>query len=517
MLFNSIQFLALYLPITMVGFFWLGARSKLAAAWWLAIASLVFYAGWSWRYVPLLLCSVGFNFVFGSLIARSSQRPLAARVLLAGAVAANLLLLGYFKYADFFIANWNWAFHQRVDPLHLILPLGISFFTFTQIAFLVDTSKGIATEPRFSHYLLFVTYFPHLIAGPVLHHKEMMPQFGSEATYRFSWHDVAVGLAIFAIGLFKKTVLADGIAPHVGSAFAAAGRGDALHLLQAWGGALAYSLQLYFDFSGYSDMAIGLSRMFGVKLPLNFDSPYKARNISDFWRRWHMTLSRFLRDYLYVPLGGNRHGSLRRYVNLVITMFLGGLWHGAAWTFAVWGLLHGAYLAVNHGFQALKPRLPRFIRTPRLAAVLSIGLTYLVVVFGWVFFRAESLPAAFAILVGMFGGNGIAIPDALLIRAPALVQSATAALGIRPELGGGTEFVVLWTKIVLLHVIVFAMPNTQQIMCRFQPALDFREPGGGSRLLVAAFDLRSAMAIGALGGLGLLAMSRHSEFLYYQF
>ncbi len=517
MLFNSIQFLALFLPITMVGFFWLGARSKLAAAWWLAIASLVFYAGWSWRYVPLLMSSVGFNFVCGLLIARSRQRPRLARALLAGAVAANLLLLGYFKYADFFIANWNLVFHQRVDPLHLILPLGISFFTFTQIAFLVDTSKGIAAEPRFSHYLLFVTYFPHLIAGPVLHHKEMMPQFGSETTYRFSWHDVAVGLAIFAIGLFKKTVLADGIAPHVGGAFTAAGRGDALHLLQAWGSALAYTLQLYFDFSGYSDMAIGLSRMFGVKLPLNFDSPYKAQNISEFWRRWHMTLSRFLRDYLYVPLGGNRHGLWRRYINLIITMLLGGLWHGAAWTFAVWGLLHGAYLTAHHAFQALKPRLPRLIRSPRLAVALSIGLTYLVVVFGWVFFRAESLPAAYAILAGMLGGNGIAIPDALMIRAPTFVQSAATTLGIRSELGGGAEFVVLWTKIALLHIIVFAMPNTQQIMGRFQPALDYRAQSGGQRSFVAAFDLRSAMVIGALGGLGLLAMSRHSEFLYYQF
>ena len=516
MLFNSIQFLALFLPITMLGFFWLGARNKSAAAWWLALASLVFYAGWSWRYVPLLLGSTSFNYCVGLLLTRNRHRPFASRMLLAGGITANLLLLGYFKYADFFITNWNLAFHADFDPLHLVLPLGISFFTFTQIAFLVDTCKGIATEPRFSHYLLFVTYFPHLIAGPVLHHKEMMPQFGSSSTYRFSWHDVAVGTAIFAIGLFKKTVLADGIAPHVGGPFTVAAQGDPLHFLQAWGAVLAYTLQLYFDFSGYSDMAIGLSRMFGVKLPLNFDSPYKARNISDFWRRWHMTLSRFLRDYLYVPLGGNRHGSLRRYLNLIITMVLGGLWHGAAWTFAVWGLLHGAYLAVNHAFQALKPRLPRLVRSAGLAAALSVALTYLATVVAWVFFRAESLTAAWAMLGAMLGANGIALPDALLIRAPQLLQSTAAAVGIRPELGGGTDFVVLWTKIVLLHVVVFALPNTQRIMGRFEPALDFRPPVRGHRL-TAAFDVRWAMTIGALGGLGLLAMTRHSEFLYYQF
>ncbi len=516
MLFNSTEFLAVFLPVTLAGFFWLGARSRVAAAWWLAIASLVFYAGWSWRYVPLLVGSVGFNFACSLLISRIKHPLTVRKAALAGAIAANLLLLAYFKYADFLIANWNALLRQPVEPLHLVLPLGISFFTFTQIAFLVDTYKGIATEPRFSHYLVFVTYFPHLIAGPVLHHKEMMPQFASPSTYRFSWQHAAVGAAIFAIGLFKKTVLADGIAPHVGTGFEAAARGDDVQFLQAWGAVLAFSLQLYFDFSGYSDMAIGLSRLFGVKLPLNFDSPYKSTNISDFWRRWHMTLSRFLRDYLYVPLGGNRHGRFRRYLNLIITMFLGGLWHGAAWTFAIWGLLHGVYLAINHGFRAMKPHLPRLIRSPSIVAVASTALTYFAVVLGWVFFRSDSLQAAYAMLAGMFGMNGISVPDALLVRAPAVVQSAAAKLGIAPELAGGTEFVILWSKILLLHVIVFAMPNTQQILGRFHPALDFR-PLSRRQPFVASFNRRWAVTLGALGGLGLLAMARHSEFLYYQF
>jgi alginate O-acetyltransferase complex protein AlgI len=516
LLFNSIPFLLFYLPVTLAGFFWLGARNRHAAAWWLAAASLVFYAGWSWRYVPLLLASVAFNFAAAQLIVRSRARQGLAKALLASAIAANLLLLGWFKYADFLIANWNLLLDQRAGLLHLLLPLGISFFTFTQIAFLVDTWKAEASEPRFSHYLLFVTYFPHLIAGPVLHHREMMPQFNEAATYRFRWSDVAVGSAIFALGLFKKTVLADGVAPHVGAAFRAAAAGETIHLFGAWGAALAYTMQLYFDFSGYSDMAIGLSRLFGVRLPLNFASPYKARNISDFWRRWHMTLSRFLRDYLYVPLGGNRQGPARRYLNLILTMFLGGLWHGAAWTFAVWGLLHGAYLAVHHAFRAGVRRMPGLRLPQTLAAVLSVGLTYLAVVVGWVFFRAESLGAAWQMLGGMAGANGVVLPDAIFIRLPEAARSALAAVGVRPELGGGTEFVTLWAKLLVLHAIVFALPNTQEVMARFDPALDFTPTTVRPRL-VAALDGRWALALGLIAGLGLLAMTRHSEFLYYQF
>ncbi len=358
MLFSSVEFLVLFLPITMLGFFLVGRVSRVGAAWWLAGASIVFYGWWSWRFVPLLVCSVVFNFVCGVAIAKlnASGRHAVAKGALVFAIAGDLTLLGYFKYADFLLQSWNAVSNSSVPLLHIILPLGISFFTFTQIAFLVDTYRGIARKPRFAHFLLFVTYFPHLIAGPVLHHKEMMPQFGHPSTYRFSWLSFGLGLSIFCLGLFKKTVLADGIAPHVAPAFAAAARGESLHLLMAWGGALAYSMRLYFDFSGYSDMAIGLSRMFGITLPLNFNSPYKASNISEFWRRWHMTLSRFLRDYLYIPLGGNRHGTPRRFANLIVVMFLGGLWHGASWTFALWGLLHGLYLVVHEAFKAVCER-----------------------------------------------------------------------------------------------------------------------------------------------------------------
>lgn len=376
MLFSSPEFIYLYLPIVLLGFFWLAKWSHRIAATWLTAASLFFYGWWNPAYLGLLMASIFFNYSMGVVLARESMRPPDSRrrFLLVFGIAANLLLLGYFKYANFFLDSTNAVIGTTWDAGEIILPLGISFFTFTQIAFLVDAWRGLAKEFNFIHYGLFVTYFPHLIAGPVLHHKEMMPQFGQSETYRLQWENIAVGLTIFAIGLFKKIVLADGVAPYASPVFDAAHAGETLTFLEAWGGVLAYTLQLYFDFSGYSDMAIGASRLFGVRLPLNFNSPYQALNIIDFWRRWHMTLSRFLRDYLYFALGGNRHGKSRRYVNLLVTMLLGGLWHGAGWTFVVWGGLHGLYLVINHAWSGVKQRfgLPtgrswtRFLAWPRL-------------------------------------------------------------------------------------------------------------------------------------------------------
>jgi D-alanyl-lipoteichoic acid acyltransferase DltB (MBOAT superfamily) len=263
--------------------------------------------------------------------------------LLASAIAVNLILLGYFKYANFFADNLNHFAGTALPIGQVILPLGISFFTFTQIAFLVDTYQGKVKEFNFVHYTLFVTYFPHLIAGPVLHHKEMMPQFAKRNVCHLNWDNVAVGLSIFVLGLAKKVLIADSLAEFATPIFSAVAAGGQPMLFEAWIGALAYTLQLYFDFSAYSDMAIGISLMFNVRLPMNFNSPYKATSIIDFWRRWHMTLSRFLRDYLYIPLGGSRNGKAQRYLNLMITMLLGGLWHGAGWTFVIWGGLHGFY------------------------------------------------------------------------------------------------------------------------------------------------------------------------------
>jgi D-alanyl-lipoteichoic acid acyltransferase DltB (MBOAT superfamily) len=404
-LFNSYEFLFFFLPLTVGMFFLLCARPwPRAAAAWLALMSVLFYGYWSPRYVLLLLSSVVVNFFAAQLMlrCRAENGRLTARHVLTFAVIANLAVLGYFKYANFFVESVR-AFGNVDIPLTaVVLPIGISFFTFTQIAFLVDTYQGKVREARFLPYLLFVTYFPHLVAGPVLHHAEMMPQFGRADTYRFQLDNFLSGATIFTIGLFKKVVLADGIQPFVGPAFDA-GPGHVLTGFEAWGASLAYSLQLYFDFSGYSDMAIGLSRLFNVELPLNFNSPYKSRNIVEFWRRWHMTLSRFLRDYLYVPLGGNRLGLPRRYVNLMLTMLLGGLWHGAGWTFVIWGGLHGLYLVINHAWQAVRARVGLDAIGSRWTTAAAVLLTFVAVDVAWVFFRAKSLDAALRMLDAMSG------------------------------------------------------------------------------------------------------------------
>ncbi len=322
----------------------------------------------------LLLGSIVFNYLIGYSLARGNDiGSLRRRHLLALGVAGDLALLGYYKYANFFIGILNASLSTSYSFAEIILPLGISFFTFTQFAFLVDAARGEAKEFDFIHYSLFVSYFPHLIAGPILHHKEIMPQFGKANAYRLNWDYLRIGLTVFALGLFKKVVLADGVALYTAPVFAAAEQGDVLNLFQAWGGALAYTLQLCFDFSGYSDMAIGLSYMLGVRLPLNFNSPYKATSISDFWRRWHMTLSRFLRDYLYVPVGGNRKGQARRYLNLMATMLLGGLWHGAGWTYIIWGGLHGFYLIVHQAWQAARSWLGHDLTPSRTSRFLWVS------------------------------------------------------------------------------------------------------------------------------------------------
>jgi alginate O-acetyltransferase complex protein AlgI len=516
MLFNSVPFVFGFFPATVVVFFIVARSSHLLAAAWLAAASLFFYGWWNPAYVLLLLGSIAFNYACGILLARAVRtggRDLA-RLALTFAVIANLALLGYYKYANFFVHIVADVTGTTLSLQQIILPLGISFFTFTQIAFLVDVYRGYAKEYNFIHYILFVTYFPHLIAGPVLHHKEMMPQFQQSKTYRLDWEDVAVGLTIFFIGLFKKTVIADGVAPYAGTLFAAPGQPD---FFAAWGGALAYTLQLYFDFSGYSDMAIGLSRVLGVKLPLNFHSPYKAVNIIDFWRRWHMTLSRFLRDYLYISLGGNRSGAVRRYVNLFLTMVLGGLWHGAGWTFVVWGALHGTYLAVNHAWRAMRAHLGQDVNhESAVGRCAARCLTFAAVVVAWVFFRASGFDDALSILRGMAGMNGVSIPNSLAVHlGPA--REVLVHWGVTLELGGGARFVLQYIWIAALLPIVFLAPNTQELLARYAPALDFPDNARTFSPLAWRPTAAWALMIALFTAGGLLSLSRVSEFLYYQF
>lgn len=517
MLFSSVEFLFFFLPVLLFVFFRLGARSHRLAATWLAAGSIFFYGWWNPVYVGLLLTSIVFNYLVGYALARGNDVGSTRRKrLLALGVICDLLLLGYYKYANFFIGTLNAAAGTTYGFAEIILPLGISFFTFTQIAFLVDAARGEAKEFDFIHYTLFVTYFPHLIAGPVLHHKEMMPQFGSASTYRFSTEFLTVGLTVFAIGLFKKVVLADGVATYATPVFSAAGHGETITFFQAWGGSLAYTLQLYFDFSGYSDMAIGLSYMIGVRLPINFNSPYKARNISDFWRRWHMTLSRFLRDYLYIPLGGNRKGTVRRYINLMTTMLLGGLWHGAGWTFVMWGGLHGLYLVIHHAWEKLRETLGGNTRQPtRAGRFVATAITFLAVVVGWVFFRASSFSAALAILHGMIGLNGAPLPDAIALHLPHAVPWLAQA-GITFTPGSGSEFVMTYLWIAALLVIVFFAPNSMEIMRKHPPALNFKADTPPSGMAWSA-ESRWGMVMALVLAGGLLSLARPSEFLYFQF
>ncbi|MDX5361243.1 MAG: MBOAT family protein [Alphaproteobacteria bacterium] len=515
MLFNSYVFIFGFLPVAVFGFYLIGrlwgARAALA---WLAGASIFFYGWWRVDYVLLLAGSMVGNYLLAGVIRGVAQRP--ARLLLGAGVAANLGLIAYYKYAGFLAGSLNAVAGTTIDLGQILLPLAISFFTFQQIAYLVDVSKGHIVERDFVRYALFVTFFPQLIAGPIVHHSEMMPQFARADAMRLKWENISVGLALFAIGLFKKAVLADGIAPHADSMFNASAAGEAPSLFIAWAGTLAYSLQLYFDFSGYCDMALGAARMFGIVLPLNFNSPYKSRSIVEFWRRWHMTLSRFLRDYVYVPLGGNRKGPSRRYANLMTTMLLGGLWHGAGWTFVVWGGLHGLYLMINHAWNRLATTiLPSPWRDGSLYGAAAWALTLIAVVVAWVPFRATDFPAAWRVFEGLAGFNGIELPGALA-RATGLSGDAFASLGISIVEGGGTAFVESWLMIFIFGMIALLAPNSVEITARMHPALEVG-PEWASRRLVWSASPRWAFACAALIAGGVLALPRVSPFLYFQF
>ncbi|WED42883.1 MBOAT family O-acyltransferase [Legionella cardiaca] len=409
MLFNSYVFLFAYLPLTILIAYFLMRFYSVAVVPWLLLASLVFYGWWDPSYLSLLLLSILFNFLIAKYIVHT-HLILRKKIALMVGITGNLSALFYFKYTNFFLQNANALFHSNFNFYNIILPLGISFFTFTQIAFLIDAYHKKVDKVNLFNYSLFVTYFPHLIAGPIIHHSDVMPQFKKMLQSKNSplLRYFIIGLSIFAIGLFKKVCIADILAPKVDILFQIPGKGYEISMLDAWTGALGYTFQLYFDFSGYSDMAIGLSYMLGIKLPINFFSPYKAINIIDFWRRWHMTLSRFFRDYLYIPLGGSRRGAVRKYVNLFIVMVIVGFWHGAGWTFILWGIYHGSLLILNHGWHALKSIVPlKYKFTPSKPMMLTLNFisrttTFFCVVIGWVMFRANDLATAKSFYAGMF-------------------------------------------------------------------------------------------------------------------
>jgi len=518
MLFNSYTFIFLFLPIVLLGFHLIGKQGhhRVAIAW-LVGSSLFFYGWWNPAYLGLMLVSIFFNYGIGVSLGGAPKQPNKKPILIFG-VIVNLGLLAYFKYANFFVDNLNNIAGTDIVLEQIILPLAISFFTFQQIAYLVDAWRGETKEYNFLHYCLFVTFFPQLIAGPIVHHKEMLPQFAKDVVYKLRSKHLAIGLTIFAIGLFKKVVLADGISVYASPVFDAAEAGVVLTFFEAWGGSLAYTFQLYFDFSGYSDMAIGIARMFGIRLPLNFNSPYKATSIIDFWRKWHITLSRFLKDYLYIPLGGSRQGKSRRYANLMITMLLGGLWHGAGWTFVLWGALHGFYLIINHGWRVIFKNK----RKTKFGALFAWTLTFIALIVSWVPFRAESLEGAGNILAGMFGLNGFVLPESYLGHLNHLAGLGNYLLAIGWEFGDAGLFkgVKEVAGLLLLLLISVAFPNTQQIMRRYRPAFETYQ-GEIKRLNYRWLEWRPTKTWGIFTAtifvLAVLGLTRVSEFLYFQF
>ncbi len=515
MLFSSYAFIFVFVPATLLAFHLANRLAGVRGALWaLVLASLVFYGMWDTRFLGLLLASIGLNWLTARGIAAAVAvgRDRAAGMALAAGICGNLGLLAWFKYAGFLAASVNSLFGSVLPIPHLLLPLGISFFTFEQLAYLVDVRRGAPAERDPLRYALFVAFFPRLVAGPILRYGEIMSQVPRSGRLQARGTDLAVGMTLFAIGLVKKALLADGIAPYANAVFADAAGGAAPDLLLAWGGVLAYALQLYFDFSGYSDMAIGTARCFGLRFPVNFNSPYKAGSLIEFWRRWHMTLSRVLRDYLYVALGGNRRGLARRHVNLMLTMLLGGLWHGANWTFVIWGALHGAGLIVNHAWAGLCVRAPRLQRAAGSAPGRLLGwlLTMLLVLVGWALFRAPDFGTAGRMLAGMAGLQGLAMPDAVLDRLPGL-----RALGITASDGSGSRFMLMWAWVMALGAVALGLPNSQQWLVNWRPVLEHVRAGPAVLQWRMTPAWSVTMAVVALAGL--ISASRGGEFLYWQF
>ena len=537
MLFNSQEFLVFFLPIVLAGFFVLaGTRQHRLACAWLTAASLFFYGWWNPAHVPLLMGSMVFNYLVGRSLAHRPSRPL-----LFFGVVVNILLLGYFKYTSFVAGSLDSTFSLGWSVPNIVLPLAISFFTFQQIAYLCDAHDGTAVEHDFMSYCLFITFFPHLIAGPITHHREMLPQFNDPETFRPRLENLSVGATLFIVGLFKKVAIADPLGERVRPIFSAAADGASLTLLDAWGGAVAYALQIYFDFSGYTDMAIGLGLMFGISLPPNFDSPFKARNIIEFWSRWHMTLTRFLTAYIYNPIvlratrarvragaslprrGRMTPGAFATLVAIptILTMFISGLWHGAGWQFIIFGLLHGFYLTVNHGWRALKAYWGwRPGSDNPLTNGAAVLLTFLCVVIALVFFRADNVPTAINLLAGMMGFHGIAVHPTIL-QLPGIGR-ITEILGIPVSTAPYFTLNRAFPVVVFL-VVVWTLPNAQQWLGHYRTALGYRPSKGWLEQLVPGSAWRPTAAYGiAVGVFGVFALIRAlssapTEFLYFQF
>ncbi len=491
MLFYSFEFLFIFLPISFFGYFFLlHLKRPVFAKIFLVLVSLFFYSWWNLAYLPILIGSIVFNYFLSlAFLLEKNRLYFSDKAILVFGLAANIILLGYFKYADFFIDNINIVTNGSIPLLHLALPLAISFFTFQQIAYLVDSYRGLIKENSFLNYALFVSFFPQLIAGPIVHHSSMMPQFASHWNMVKDYRNIALGIFIFSIGLFKKVIIADSFALWVTTGFDHA---SVLTLFEAWATSLSYTFQLYFDFSGYIDMAIGLGLLFNIRLPQNFNSPYKARNIQEFWRRWHITLSLFIKEYIYIPLGGNRGTRLRTYINLGITFFIVGLWHGAGWNFVLWGTLHGVALVVFKVSQQLNIKL---------FGIFSWFLTFNFVNFTWVFFRAENWEDAFKVLSGMFGFSGIVLPYEYKNSWLSSLLENSVSYGDSMVHIGDMSTVLLWIMFGFIVTLVFK--NTSEMMQTFKQGI-------AESLISAFFVFYSLLYL--FFGKGV-----QSEFIYFNF
>jgi D-alanyl-lipoteichoic acid acyltransferase DltB (MBOAT superfamily) len=519
MLFNSAAYIFLFLPCVIAGYFLLNrARFVTAATAWLVLSSLFFYGCWKPGYLLLLTVSIMVNFALGTMLHQSGRKlrsprrqELGRRSILVVGILFNLGLLGYYKYADFFLSNVNRLFNSSLPLPNLLLPLAISFFTFQQIAYLFDCSRDNAKEYDFLSYCLFVAFFPQLIAGPIVHHQEMMPQFVRLRNRLFSFPNAALGIFFFSLGLFKKVWIADQFSVWASLGFSAK---NALTFFDAWGTALSYTFQLYFDFSGYTDMAIGSALLFNIVLPINFNSPYQSVNIQDFWQRWHVTLSRWLREYLYIPLGGNRKGPLRTYLNLFITFVLAGLWHGAGWTFVIWGALHGAALVLHRLWKNVGLRMP---------ALMGWLLTFLFVSASWVIFRAVNTLEGLYILQSMAGLNGFAVSPSI----------AKLLAGLHEPLAGLSSKTLLlpaetgW-HLLFFSFVLFLIPNSCRIGGLIAEKKENEQPASRMKNLprqAARFFLRFqpncywALISGILFAMALYRLLRvaPTEFLYFNF
>lgn len=503
MLFNSISFVFVFLPVTFFVFLILAqiAPAKAVLAW-VVLASFAFYSWWDVGYAGLLLALAGINYWMSFFLIPGRLSLTGRKLILSFTIALMLCVLGYFKYSAFIVGIVDPGAVKAWRLDQIVLPLAISFFTFQKIAYLVDVYRGVARPGSMLEYLFFVSFFPQLIAGPIVHWREIAPQLPGLKKRAGRWDDLSVGLSFFAIGMIKKVVVAETVAPVADAVFRQAGSGAPLSFTEAWIGALAFTVQIYFDFSGYSDMAIGLGRMFGIRLPANFDSPYKAPSIIDFWRRWHMTLSHFLRDYLYKPLGGNRHGALRQGFAIAVVMLLGGLWHGAAWTFIAWGGLHGAYILINHAWRIGVPHH----ETP-VTRFLGTGLTFFAVVVGWVFFRAGDYTAAALQLSAMADPTTFALPGRAQPFAFGLLPDKMFT-GIFPNLTPIGHAAEPLTIVIIIAGLAgcWLLPNSQQ----------FLEAVGKSTLHWQP-RLRWALLFGALTAFAITLIPRTGQFVYFQF